>query len=82
MYIKWFTWIIFFDDNIYYTKILGVTRIIQFSQCNGKLPLSRRKQGNYVVINIYDGKVFGTIVMGADKRTVEVAEARSSDLRN
>ena len=34
-------------------KKLGVTRIIPFSQLNGKLPLPRQKQVNYLVIPIY-----------------------------
>ena len=34
-------------------KKLGVTRIIQFSQRNGKLSLPRIKQGYYPVIPIY-----------------------------
>ena len=41
MYIKWFTWIIFFYDHIFYTKTLVVTRILQFSQRDSKLPLPR-----------------------------------------
>ena len=54
MYIKWFTWIIFFHFRLSYTKKLGVTIIIQFYQRNGKLPLPWLKQGYYPVIPIYD----------------------------
>ena len=32
---------------------MGVTRILQFSQRNGKLSLQQIKQGNYPVIPIY-----------------------------
>ena len=42
-----------FCDFICYTKKLVVTRIIQFSQRNGKLPSPQWKQGNYPVIPIY-----------------------------
>ena len=34
-------------------KRMGITKILQFSQRNGKFPLSRQKQGNYPVITIY-----------------------------
>ena len=54
MYIKWFTRIIFFDDHICYEKI-EVTRILQFSQRNGRSPLTWQKQGNYLLMPIYDG---------------------------
>ena len=47
MHINWFTWILSFDDCICYMENLGVTRIIQFSQRNGNLPLPRKKRGNY-----------------------------------
>ena len=58
IYINWFDWILFFDDRICYTKKSGVTRVIKFSQRNGKLPLQRQKQGNYPVITIYDSRWF------------------------
>ena len=58
MYINGFTRIIFFSLlYIWYTK-LGVTRIVQLSQRNGKFPLPRLKQGNYPVIPIYGGGDF------------------------
>ena len=41
IYINWFTRIIFFHSRICYTKKWVVTRILQISQCNGKLPLPR-----------------------------------------
>ena len=53
---NWFTRIIFFDGCICYTKTLGVTRILQFSQYNDKLPLPLLKQVNYTVIPIYAGE--------------------------
>ena len=53
MYINWSTWIIFIRDYICYTKNWGQQELSRFSQRNGKLPLPRRKQGNYPVIPIY-----------------------------
>ena len=38
---------------VYVIQKLGVMRVLQLSQRNGKLPLSRRKQDNYPVIYIY-----------------------------
>ena len=43
----------FFYDRISYTNKSAVTRILQLSQHNGKLPLPWLKQGNYPVIPIY-----------------------------
>ena len=45
---------IFFHYGVYYTEKLGLTRIIQLYQHNGKLPPLRKKGGNYLVITIYD----------------------------
>ena len=42
-----------FHHHICYTKKSGVTRILQLSQYNGRLPLPQRKQGNYPLITIY-----------------------------
>ena len=38
---------------VYVIQKMGVIRIIQLSQCNGKSPLPRWKQGNYPTITIY-----------------------------
>ena len=54
MYINWFTFIIFINDRIFYTKTGGNEKFSRFSQHNGKLPLPRSKQGNCRVIFIYD----------------------------
>ena len=53
MYINGFTWIVFFDNCIWYTKKLGATRILQLSQHNGKLPLPWLEHVNYPVMTIY-----------------------------
>ena len=53
MYINWFTWIIFFHDRICYMKNQGEWELSKFSQRNGKLPLSRLKQDNYLLIPMY-----------------------------
>ena len=45
---------IFWWSYMLYEK-LGVSIILQFSQRNGKLPLTQWKQGNYPLITIYDG---------------------------
>ena len=49
-------------------KKLRVTRILQFSQRNGKLPLQQLKQGNYPVIPIYAQGTCGTDIWGMTKR--------------
>ena len=53
MYINWFTWIIFIYDRICYTIYWGQRELTRFSQRNGKLPLPRWKQGDYLVNIIY-----------------------------
>ena len=53
MYIYWFTWIIIFDDPMFYTKEFGVAIIHQFYQLNGKLPLPHWEQDIYPVMTIY-----------------------------
>ena len=42
MYIKLFTWIIYFDNIICYTKNPGLMIILKFSQRDGKLPLPQK----------------------------------------
>ena len=53
----------FLNDSICYTKKLGVTRILQFSQHNSKLPLPRWKQGNYPLITIYDSTFYASFLV-------------------
>ena len=43
----------FFHDFTCYTKKSGVTRVLQLSQRNGKLPLPQWKEINYPVIPVY-----------------------------
>ena len=52
MYINCFTRIIYFIIVYVIQKKSGVKRILQLSQRNGKLPLTRKKQGYYPVISI------------------------------
>ena len=63
MYINWFTRIIFICDCIYYTRYWGWQELSRFSQHNGKLPLTRWKQGNYPVIPIYARGTTPTFLM-------------------
>ena len=77
-----FSWIIFINDCIWLStgshiyffwwsymlyKKLGITRILLFSQWNGKLPLPRWKQGNYPVITIYYWEVLHSPILCLEK---------------
>ena len=53
MYINWFTLIIFFMIVHVIQKFWRYREFFKLSQRNGKLPLPRRKQGNYPEIPIY-----------------------------
>ena len=64
MYIELFTWIIFFTIVYGIQKIGGNKNFSTFSQRNGKLPLPRKKQGNYQVIPIY-GWGWGGCILNA-----------------
>ena len=67
IYINCFTWMIFFHDHIYYTKNWMKQEFSKSSQCNGKLPLLRWKQGNYLVITVH-----GTTTMHNNSTTTQV----------
>ena len=68
IYINCFTWMIFFHDHIYYTKNWMKQEFSKFSQCNGKSPLPRWKQGNYLVIIVY-----GTTTMPNNSTTTQMS---------